>query len=642
MTAEAGLAIRVLGVPIVTGAPASPAFPAKGFQLIALLARSPSSVLRRREAASLLWDCRGDAETLGNLRQLLARIRRLPAPHGEYVTADVQMLTLGPGAKLIDLCAFTALAGSERSEDALEAVGLFRGDLLESMADATDDFLHWLRRERALLREQFFSAASLVLVELTRYGRASVRDLKTLADRMIAVDPERETSYRVLIEAFGRNGNFQISEHLYGELIEMLAREHGARPAPETVAVARRVFAAAGNRAAEAPEQHQSALPRIAFLVPRQLGCVVDAGLLHALIEDVANELTRYRTFAVIATHTSFQTDHDSGVPLDNARLRADYTVSGFVRPGRSGQVLVLRMTKCATGEVTWAGEFPFDGADLAELFRRIATRVASGLAAELERDTLADLRRGGSTGAYRRYLEGQEQLRLCDLPRLRRARAAFRDAAAIDRAFAAPHARIAQTLYLEWLILGGGDPLLLQSAREAARRSLALDPHSALGHWMSGAVALYQRDFAHAQAAFAEAETLNPNSADLLLERGDILAYVGKADVGWQRFEQAIDLNPLPPDHYWWAGASIAFNRGDYSGAIELCGRLGSDDPVLRILAASHARLGDHAAARHYAWRLVDAYPGMSAAEMVKLVPYQDLRERDAYADALRWAGVP
>lgn len=635
-------AIRVLGAPSAAEARPGFAFPAKGFQLLALLARAPSGMVRRREAASLLWDAASDAEAFVNLRQLLARVRRFPAPAGAFVVADTQSLILGPGADAIDLCAFDRLIGSGRPEQIREGVALFQGELLEGIEDVNPEFLDWLMRERARLREQFFAATSHALMEMTRYGRASERDLRSLANRMLAISPEREETYRVLIEAFGRNGSFDSAARLYEELSDMLVREHSVSPSIETTAVARRVFAAASQRGGEVASGRPSPVPRVAFFVPRRLDASSDEGVLHALIEDVANELTRYRTFAVLAAHSSFQVDHDSGMPTDNTVLRADYTVSGFVRRDGGGPTLVLRMTRCAGGTVAWSGDIPFGGGDLVEAFRRISLRVASSLAAELERDALSELRRGGSQGAYRCYLEGQVRLGQCDLPRLRQARARFREAVASDPGFAAPHARIAQTLYLEWLMLGGSDPLLLRAAREAAQASVRLDHDSALGHWMSAVVALYQRDFDEVEDRFAEAETLNPHSADLLLQHGDALACFGRADDGWQRFSRALDLNPLPPDHYWWAGASIAFNRGDFNGAIELCGRLASDESVLRILTVSHARIGDREQASLYARRLIETYPGLTAAEMAKLVPYRDLRDREAYADGLRLAGIP
>ena len=55
-------------------------FPAKGFQLIALLALAPSGHMTRKEVASFLWDSENEGLAFSNLRQLIARIKKaIPA-----------------------------------------------------------------------------------------------------------------------------------------------------------------------------------------------------------------------------------------------------------------------------------------------------------------------------------------------------------------------------------------------------------------------------------------------------------------------------------------------------------------------------------------------------------------------------------
>ena len=68
--------------------------------------------------------------------------------------------------------------------------------------------------------------------------------------------------------------------------------------------------------------------------------------------------------------------------------------------------------------------------------------------------------------------------------------------------------------------------------------------------------------------------------------------------------------MNPLPPDHYWWAGASIAFHQHGFQKTVDLCGKLADDEPVLSMLAASHALIGDLDRARMYGGRIKDLFP--------------------------------
>lgn len=635
--------LRLFGEPELASA-GDIAFPAKGFQLIALIARSPDRRVQRRYVVSLFWPDADVADGFANLRQLIARMRRAHPTTGELLLVDDRTIALGRDADAIDLCAFDEWAGLDDPGRVLDGLGLFRGDLLGSLAEPCEEFADWLRQERGVLREQFFAAASRALREMTRYGRATEHQIAFIGDRMLALDREREETYRALMDAYRRNGMLDRAGATYQSLQSVLRREPGLRPAAETAALARRVFAAARDIPASPSHAEivvESVRPRVAFLAPLQVTSGGRIDLLRALVEDIANELTRYRTFAVVAPHSSFQIQHDSGMPLERGPLRADYTVSGFVKPTTPAPVLALRMVKCADGTISWAGEFPVGIKDLAGSFRLIALRVAAHLAAELERDFLSELVRSQDVSAYRHYLEGQSHLTKCDLPCLRRARNDFRQAADADPTFAAAYGRIGQTLYLEWLILGGTDPQLLRQARDCAERTIALDRGSALGYWISGAVALYQRDFELSMERFAEAQTLNPNGADLMLQYGDALSHNGDAEAGWRQFELALDLNPRPPDHYWWAGASIAFHRQDYAAAIQLSQNLASEEPVLRLLAASHAHLGDLGTARMYGRQLNELYPGQSADEMVKLVPDRNHEDRKLFLEGLRLAGV-
>ncbi|WP_162820805.1 BTAD domain-containing putative transcriptional regulator [Microvirga calopogonii] len=633
--------VRVLGIPEFGLPSPGRVFPVKGFQLLALLASSSSHKMTRKQIASLLWDSRNEAVALANLRQLLARIRQA-AKNTELISSSVEEVELGKDAAQIDVISFFISLEHHSPAKWEQALHLFRGDLLEGINEATDEFLYWLTSYRELLRERFFSAASTALLEWTRYGNASSDRLRDLARRMVTLDPQREATYRLLIEAYGRNSMFDDVELTLKALEAVLLREHNDRPSKETMAVARRVLSwrsSYEHESAPTPSTHSA--PRVAFLAPIHIEGGRIGGIVGALIEEVANELSRYRSIAVLAPHSSFQVDHDSGLPRDNSLLRCDYSVSGFIRRNRSSTVLSLRMTEWNSLQIVWAAQFEIDPSTLLKSFELIVARVASSLASAIEQETLRKLLSTKSHEAYLSFLNGERSLLNCDLPRLRRARSDFWRAAQADPMFSPARARIATTLYLEWIQLGGTDPQLLTTAQEQAAFAAKLDPNSALGHWTLATVALYQRDFDTCEAKFAEAASLCPNSAELLVQHADALAHLGDPDAGWSRFERALDLNPLPPDRYWWAGASIAFRQKRYTTVVELCGKLASDESALGILAASHAYLGDLRTARAYGRRHKEIYPGSTAYEKSTVGPDRLAEHREHRLHGLRMAGI-
>jgi pentatricopeptide repeat protein len=632
------LVLRILGVAMAEDLAEGAVFPAKGFQLLALLARTPAHRVTRKAAAGLLWDSENDALGLTSLRQLLNRIRKGLPQLADLVSANGQYVWLGGDRKHIDLIWLTSRieAGAADAAALLE----MRGDLLEGLGEATEAFSQWLHRERSQLRDSYLTSASAHLADLTRYGHAKAADLDALAAAMLRIDPEREATYRALIEAYGRNGDYLRAERFYHECEKMLEREHAALPARETSAVYRRMQS---YRRDPAPAQTASQVvrPRVAFLAPTILVGDAQAALLRALIEDVANELARYRSFTTLAPHSSFQIDHDSGLPADNSILRADYSIGGTLKSDGFGRVLVLRMVRCDAGDIVWSGEFRISDELLVTTSRNMVVRIASGLVDSMERDILERPQRGVRPEAFRHFLQGQELMRNCDLPKLRRARKAFEQAAALEKHFAPAYGRISQTLYLEWIMLGGDDPGLLLQALGQADAAIEREQNLAVGHWMKGVITLYQRDYATSEERFATAEILSPNSPDLLVEYADALSCLGQLEAAQERFDRSLEINPLAPDHYWWAGACISFLRNDYARAIDQCRRMLSDEPVIRLLAASHALLGDREAAHEYARRVQEAYPGQDARALSSLAPFRDAGFRKHIEEGLKQAGL-
>lgn len=635
MKADRTALVCLFGPPKVVGLEIDRTFPQKGYQLLALVARARDQQIARKEAAWLLWDNISEEKSLNNLRQLIGRIRKAQQDIGILIEADPHNIRLGSDSTRIDLCRMmTAHSAS--------VVDLYSGDLLAGVRDTTEPYQDWLRIERTLLRERFFSAATETLMEMTRFGRVNKAEIDTVAGLMLAVEPEREETYSTLIGAYGRAGYFEQAARRYHDLVEMLKAVYGTEPLAETKAVVRRILS--GRHAIPGIDPASRTTPpasplRVAFLTPHWLGADEGAqGFLRAFIEDVANELARYRTFVMLAPHSSFQIAHDSGMPGDNTLLRADYTVSGLLKPNG---VLSLRMVSNSEQEIVWAGDFKTSIQHIVGCFGQLTTMIASTVAEGIEKEFARNIRSTTNYSAYSNYLNGQRFMQDCTLSNLRRARKSFRATATEDSTFAPAHARIAQTLYQEWLMTGADDPQVLGEARANADHAVEVDANCGVAQWMSGVICLYQRDFSSCEHHFAAAEILSPNAPDLMVQYGDALSHLGEPDNGMERFQNALDLNPLPPEHYWWVGASIAFYQRDYQRAIDYCHKIENDESVVRILASAHALNGDADQARSYARRLRELYPNITAASLIKLPPDRNDENVKIFVEGLRMAGI-
>jgi DNA-binding SARP family transcriptional activator len=604
-----------------------------------LLARAPQNKMSRAAIAAMLWDSTDDQKSHANLRQLLARMRKAFASFSDYLELDEKIVALKSTKTKID---FWMIWGNATLsiDDFLQ---LFRGELLAGIADESETFSQWLIRERTALTEKFFSATTSALIEMTRFGSANLNRIEPIAKRMIEIEPEREITYRTLIEIYGRVGNRALVEKTRADLAIMLQREFASGPSPETQAVVRRVSSYFHDQSPNAQildESPQKQLPRIALSLPRWITENEDgASIVQALIEDVANELTRYRSFVVLAPHSSFlskSTLHETASPID---LKVDYEVSGFVKHDNGRNLLSLRSIRCQTREIIWAGEFPVAEADLLRSYRSLSLKIAKGLASSM--DNQFDRRGCQSSSAYAHYLFGREHQRTLTLPSVRRARKKYLESIDDDPHFGSVRARVAETLFDEWSLLGGNAPELLAAAKTNTAEAMAREPDAAIGYWIDGLVSLYQREYDTSLARFDVAEALSPNSADLLVEHANALAHVDRTDEAIEKFERALTINPLPPDLYWRTGAGIYFNAGDMQKTIAHCAKVSSEEGVLRLLAASHALCGEIERARVYGAKLKENYPGQTAAEMVGISPDRDPRVSQMFLQGLNLAGV-
>lgn len=638
------IAVRLFGYPEIDPPAKSRVFPALGYCLLALLALTPKRSLTRAQAAAQLWDSGDSSANLANMRQLLLRMQRAMPTLDAVLTISDKLLSLNDTDQL-DVCRLLDMDATRSPENIREFMQLYRADLLEGLQVSSPELERTLAVSISYLNDYYFSVISRALTNLTRYGSSDASLLHEIERHSLALDPLRETTYRALIAAYAAVGLPGEAKRIYGLLVSTLKLEQAYGPTPDIQAFFKRTTTRIIDdlEVSETPARRVDArLPRIALLAPQWNASQTSGdNFLRALIEDVANELARYKSFVTLAAHSSFQARHDGGIIRENDALRADYSVASQLRTFGHGELLTVRLVNNASGSIVWSGEFDLKRDLIIASSRLLVARVAAELCGAVNQDVLSELERTRNPSSYLHFLKAQETLNTCDLRSVRRARRGYTDAIRDDNRFAEAYSGLASTLYLEWILLGGNDPTLLSQARDIAELAIRKDPRSSSGYWRKGMVALYQHEFDLSDDCFATARDLHPNSADILLDHSDAMGFVGDANEAWSVFQTAIDLNPTPPDHYWWAGASIAFSKADYQTALDLCGRLKNEEPALRLIAAIHGQLGNTEEARDYGRRVMETYPGQAADEMTRLQPHRSRADLQTFIDGLKLAGI-
>ena len=212
------------------------------FTLLALTCRP-----RTREAiATDLWPETVVAAT-GPLRQALYQLRTTLAAAGvdldAVLEADSETIGLRPEAiRSLDVARFEACTGDPFCGPEA-AVAQYGGDLAEGLGH--DCFV----AERERLADRYEDALATIAAQ--RLADGDEDGARLAAERLIARDPLREEAHEVLIAVHGRTGTRSQVVRQYRRLCEVLARELGEVPLPETDATYRAALARTIERSRE-------------------------------------------------------------------------------------------------------------------------------------------------------------------------------------------------------------------------------------------------------------------------------------------------------------------------------------------------------------------------------------------------------
>lgn len=215
------------GRPLDLGSPTTRA-------LLAYLLLHHHEAVDRRRLAFVLWPRATESAARRNLRQYLHQLRQVLMPledEEELIVSTGSTLSFHPQARLwLDVEAFVHGVRPEADPDeALQALRLYRGDLLE---DVYDD---WCQAERERLRRLYLATHDRLSQALANVGRLD--EAITLAQQWVALEPLDENARRRLMTLYAAYGDRARALAEYHQLVRILAEELGAEPLPETQAL---------------------------------------------------------------------------------------------------------------------------------------------------------------------------------------------------------------------------------------------------------------------------------------------------------------------------------------------------------------------------------------------------------------------
>jgi len=194
----------------------------------------------RQRVAFVLWPDSTEAQARTNLRKVLYGLRRALPEADRFIEVGPRTLRWREDAPLwLDVEEFERALADGRLEDAVEAYG---GALLEGSYD------EWLVDERERLARLYLGALERLARRYDRQGRR--QEAIGCAERLVAEDPLREESHRLLIGLCHAAGDRARALRAYHVCASRLERELGVDPSPATRAVYEALLDAAPDEAA--------------------------------------------------------------------------------------------------------------------------------------------------------------------------------------------------------------------------------------------------------------------------------------------------------------------------------------------------------------------------------------------------------
>jgi adenylate cyclase len=368
------------------------------------------------------------------------------------------------------------------------------------------------------------------------------------------------------------------------------------------------------------------------------------------MVEEIITGLARLKWLFVIARNSSF-TYKGRAVDVREVghELGVRYVLEGSVRRGGDRLRITAQLIEAATGNHLWADKYDGGRGDIFDLQDRITLDLVGAIEPSLQRAEVERSRRKrpDSIDAYDHYLRALPHLWVnnpADAPQaLEHLDAALR----VDSNYATAHGAVAWA-YMQRFGRSTHDPADRAAALGHARAALQsrTDDATALA-FGAFTVAILDRDYVTAFAAFDRAMVLNPNSALAPALYSSVMAFTGQYEGAVEMARKSIRHSPLDPMGFLpQMGIAVAsVHAGHYAEAVEAASRSIQMSPRFGVayvmLAAANWRLGRMDEARATVKLLLEIEPNYSIAHLsnVTIGPPEQM---SALIDTLRAAGLP
>jgi TolB-like protein len=665
----AGLRIALLGGLEIAGGETTDRalLTRKAKALVAYLALQGARGQSREKLAELLWGDSAEEQARANLRQTLSLVRKaLNGDGAAYLVTDGDRISLAGRDIDLDVALFEHLV-AEATPDALKrSAALYRGDLLDGFSLKEESFEAWARAERERLRHLASDALTKLIAHCDEVGDTE-RCVETAA-RLLTLDPLREAAHRILMRAYAAQGRQASALKQFETCRDILKRELGVEPEPETVVLYRDIrqqranapgdaTEAAAKPAAEGPPLPEG--PSLAVLpFENKSGDPDQSYFADGLTENIITGLTRFREILVIGVKSILIVREQTADLRDMGRaLGVAHVVEGSVRRAGNRVRVTAQLIDAATGRRLWAETYDRDLDEIFAVQDEITDIIVATLAGQIEH---LELRRAATKpdddlAAYDCLLRGRQCLNRYTKDGELEARRHFERALALDPDYAAAHAGLSISYLHEYEANWSEAPeAAIDRAYALAQKAVALDDADSPARYAIAGACFYRGQHELAKVHIEKALELNPNDYHNICAKGWFLAFSDHPADAVECSIEAMRLNPLTPDNCLFNIGMAEYVAGRYEEALAAFGKMkgwGLMRPAW--IAACYAQLGRDEQARAAAAEVRELAPSDPSvpdehdlerwrAYWFRLMKFEDPDDQARFLEGLRKAGLP
>jgi TolB-like protein/DNA-binding SARP family transcriptional activator len=626
--------------------------------MLAYLALHPRQAQSREKLAAMFWGGTAESDARTNLRQTLSSLRRaLAGGNGARLLTESDHVALDPKGLVLDVMQFEELVGQATTDSLEQALALYKGDLLDGFSLKEEAFEEWVAAERVRLRMRAIEALERLVADY-RKAQDLGRCLQA-AVRLLMLDPLREDIHREVMRVHAAQGRLSSAVKQYEICRDILWRELGVQPEPETQKLFHELrlrrensvepAVSANTRMREAATlEHAGADPaaptmKPSLMVARGLpipgkpsvavlpfdnnsGDPDQAYFANGITENIITGLTRFRDLLVISfTSAWLARDRLRDVEEIGRQLGVAHIVEGSVRRAGNRVRVTAQLVDAATGHRVWAERFDRNLDDVFAVEDEITDVIVATLAGRIEEASRqrSAQKPARDLAAYDYLLRARECMRRYTKQDECAARSYLRQAILLDPNYASAYAALALSHIHEYESSWSEDPRsAIGRALELAQKAVALDETESVAHGVLAYAAHYRDEHDFAKKEIDRATALNPNDYYNLCVKTWILNFSGHPEEGLVCRDLSLRLNPFAPDSCLLAIGVAEYTMRQYDHSAETFGQMSSWD-LLRYacLAACHAQRGQDTEARAAAARALESLRAEFAGETVDAV---------------------